>query len=347
MLNHGRVHFVNTKREMEFVALPAVERTKFSGKLANETLTQFLEALGGPTGNDPSLDYYVNNAITQKVPSIACSLSADWCFEDIESDAWQRRGHHVNGQLDTDARELLRGALIDLDRATLARLGSLPAAALAAFWTSWQVRRHLADFCYRVILARGGDVHIDTRPFVMALRWAAEKLAAYAHEVRLGAAVQEPLPDAPENPGIPEPQRTVVVPEPAVETRTLVRPQSCEQHDAVPGSQVTTTLIPAQEATRQMAVASQDQAATESVNRGGRPKGTPVNADKLRESRELADLTQEGLAKECEVSLSTIQRGEAGERWDEDTFTKVAGVLNTRTGKNNPVSPKDLKNLKN
>jgi DNA-binding XRE family transcriptional regulator len=135
--------------------------------------------------------------------------------------------------------------------------------------------------------------------------------------------------------------------EPAAETRTLVRPQPCEQHDTVPGSQATTTRIPAQEATGQMAVASQDQAATESVNRGGRPKGTHVDGKKLREFRELADLTQEGLAKECEVSLSTIQRGEAGERWDEDTITKVAGVLSTRTGKNNPVSPKDLKNLKN
>jgi hypothetical protein len=84
---------------MGFVALPVVERAKFSGTPANETLTQFLEALGKPNGNDPSLDYYVKNAIAQRVPSITCSLAADWCFEEIENDAWQRRGHHVNGQL--------------------------------------------------------------------------------------------------------------------------------------------------------------------------------------------------------------------------------------------------------
>jgi len=89
--------------------------------------------------------------------------------------------------------------------------------------------------------------------------------------------------------------------------------------------------------------AAEPSAARDSVNRGGRPKGTPVNRANLRRFCKLAGLTQVALAKECEVSLSTIGRAS----WSEEVFLLVAGELSRRTGKTNPVSPADLKNLEN
>jgi hypothetical protein len=75
----------------------------------------------------------------------------------------------------------------------------------------------------------------------------------------------------------------------------------------------------------------------------GRPKGTPVSGEKLRTFR--GKLSQLQFANECGVSLDTIQRGEAGDRWDEKTFITVAE--NITALKRKDVTPEDLKNRKN
>jgi transcriptional regulator with XRE-family HTH domain len=79
--------------------------------------------------------------------------------------------------------------------------------------------------------------------------------------------------------------------------------------------------------------------------RGGRPQGEPVDGEKLRKLRELAGLTQEALAGKCDLSEDTIQRGEAGGRWDDATFEIVANILSILTLQE--ISPEDLKNRKN
>ncbi|MGA2150159.1 MAG: helix-turn-helix transcriptional regulator [Bryobacteraceae bacterium] len=76
---------------------------------------------------------------------------------------------------------------------------------------------------------------------------------------------------------------------------------------------------------------------------GGRPSGTTVDSVRLRTYR--AQYSQEDFADKCGVSLGTIQRGEAGRRWDEKTFVTVAKNI-TALG-NKRVSPEDLKNRRN
>jgi hypothetical protein len=76
---------------------------------------------------------------------------------------------------------------------------------------------------------------------------------------------------------------------------------------------------------------------------GGRPKGIPVNGEKMRTLR--GKLPQHRFAAECGVSLDTIQRGEAGERWDEKTFITVAE--NITALRRERVTPEDLKNRTN
>jgi len=120
---------------------------------------------------------------------------------------WPYLGEH----LDDSPTQIVHRVLIDLETALHAR-----SPFWTSFWTSWNLHRHLADVCHYAIKARGGDVRADTRPWVEELRWAAEKLAAYAHEVELTknevrlVAVQEAPLDAPEDATLPRP--TVALP---------------------------------------------------------------------------------------------------------------------------------------
>jgi hypothetical protein len=78
------------------------------------------------------------------------------------------------------------------------------------------------------------------------------------------------------------------------------------------------------------------------AKKGGRPEGQLVDGRKLREYR--GKLSQEEFAEKCDVSLATIQRGEAGAPWTDRTFDDVAKTITLLIGK--PVTSEDLKNLK-
>jgi hypothetical protein len=79
-------------------------------------------------------------------------------------------------------------------------------------------------------------------------------------------------------------------------------------------------------------LAGQAGTATEagSTKSRGRPKRDRVNKDKLIKVR--GEYTQEDFAGKCDVSLSTIQRGEAGQAWEHQTFQKVAETVSQITG---------------
>lgn len=74
--------------------------------------------------------------------------------------------------------------------------------------------------------------------------------------------------------------------------------------------------------------------------RGGRPPGASVDAKKLKDYR--GETSQEGLAATCNVSVDSISRGEAGGRWSDEVFQRVARGLTTVL--NRPITPEDLKN---
>jgi hypothetical protein len=83
----------------------------------------------------------------------------------------------------------------------------------------------------------------------------------------------------------------------------------------------------------------------DSPKRGGRPRGKPVYGERLRNLRELAGLTQNGLAEACDMSVDTIQRGEAGERWPDRNFTAVADTLSRLMSRK--ISTRELQHRKN
>lgn len=91
-----------------------------------------------------------------------------------------------------------------------------------------------------------------------------------------------------------------------------------------------------------VALPSGAAAAKPEAKSGGRPRGTEVNAHELREYR--GEYSQPDFADKCGVALITLQRGEAGGRWDDRTFDKVARTIQTLTQK--PITSETLKNLR-
>ena len=77
--------------------------------------------------------------------------------------------------------------------------------------------------------------------------------------------------------------------------------------------------------------------------RSGRKPGTTVNAAKLKQYR--GNLSQEEFADKCGVSVDTIQRGEAGRRWGDRNFIRVAEAIELLTGRSFKLE--DLKNRTN
>lgn len=71
----------------------------------------------------------------------------------------------------------------------------------------------------------------------------------------------------------------------------------------------------------------------------GRPIGDAVGGDRLKGLR--GGISQEALAAACGVSTDTIQRGERGKRWSEDTFKRVADGLTKLLQRR--IVPDDLK----
>jgi len=66
---------------------------------------------------------------------------------------------------------------------------------------------------------------------------------------------------------------------------------------------------------------------------GGRPKGSPVNGEKIRECRNKIGMTQEQLALHCRLDVRVIQRGERGGPWSRGTLETVATIF-TQLGVN-------------
>ena len=77
--------------------------------------------------------------------------------------------------------------------------------------------------------------------------------------------------------------------------------------------------------------------------RGGRRLGVLVDGAKLKQYR--GNLSQLEFAEKCDVSVDTIQRGEAGARWSDKIFTVVAETISQLSEL--IVKPEDLKNRKN
>ena len=90
--------------------------------------------------------------------------------------------------------------------------------------------------------------------------------------------------------------------------------------------------------------------AVPATSRRGRKLRIPVNKERLRGYREKLKMTQAWFAQECDVDPNTIQRGEAGEGWESDTYANVASGITRMlkdAGFGEDVNPEDLQQPQN
>ncbi len=86
------------------------------------------------------------------LPSCACYLGLDWDFEAIAREASKGPGHRFEGRQVVSFAHQLREAVCELDNTLYNHHSGFSLSALSDFWQSWQVLRHIADFC-RILMA--------------------------------------------------------------------------------------------------------------------------------------------------------------------------------------------------
>jgi hypothetical protein len=92
----------------------------------------------------------IDRALRGRSVDYSCYLDADWRFDELETDAWRRLGHEYSGGVYRSLGEIILGAIHDLDAAFQKFHPDAPCAAASDFWRSWQVQRHIGEFCSRL-----------------------------------------------------------------------------------------------------------------------------------------------------------------------------------------------------
>jgi hypothetical protein len=82
---------------------------------------------------------------------VACDLGDDWKFHQLQTDANKSEGHIFRGRMIESLPHQLVMIGYDLETCLLKLYPDLPVQALAAFWTSWRVWQHIAEWCPKVL----------------------------------------------------------------------------------------------------------------------------------------------------------------------------------------------------
>lgn len=132
------------------------------------------------------LDAILQRVFSGSMPDYTCVLSKEWLFEEITEDAARRLGYEFDGRRHGSIAEIILKALHDLERSVLRYHPNASCEALAKFWTSWNLQRHLAELDERiqrsrVALLMSREPWRDTRA---ARELMNVQLAVYAHEIR-------------------------------------------------------------------------------------------------------------------------------------------------------------------
>jgi hypothetical protein len=118
------------------------------------------------------VDHTITEFFRSQSPELDCELGHDWQFDQIERDANLRQGHITRGTVIESPPHQLVIIAHELEASLIKLHPNLSARALAAFWRSWRVWRHLAE-ASEEIGAQGE-----------ALQFVYRQLSTYAHELK-------------------------------------------------------------------------------------------------------------------------------------------------------------------
>lgn len=94
----------------------------------------------------------------------ACCLDTDWDFPTLETIAKSLQGHDHTNRTPLSAQAVVFGALADFEDAISSRHGVLTSSAIGWFWQSWEVHRHIKQFCERLeISVTARRLGVDSR----------------------------------------------------------------------------------------------------------------------------------------------------------------------------------------
>ena len=134
----------------------------------------------------------IERSLTERLGDYACYLDDDWRFGEIDVDAWKRPGHEYAIKRYRGIGEIVVEAVYDVEKAFEKLHPDAPCAMVAAFWRSWQVQRHVANFCAELaesgtalILAGSGRNAKNQANFARVHVY--RQLAAFAQELLDGA----------------------------------------------------------------------------------------------------------------------------------------------------------------
>jgi hypothetical protein len=97
-------------------------------------------------------------AVQDRTGEYRSFLGEDWSFSEIEADAEQRSGHEYAAIRYGSFAQIVADVILDLEAALLRLHRDLSHRQVEIFWTSYQVHRHVADFCAR--LAKSGKAEL-------------------------------------------------------------------------------------------------------------------------------------------------------------------------------------------
>jgi hypothetical protein len=168
--------------------VPVSRAADYHGPKCNRTLRDFLPA--DAVGPMPALniDEEIDRAFEGRSANYTCYLDADWRFDEIERDASRRVGHEYGGRRHGSIGGIVVKAIHDVEASFQKLHPNVPCAAVADFWRSWQIQRHIADFCSRLADSHtaqllAGDWVEGAKEAERARVHVYRQLAAFAHEV--------------------------------------------------------------------------------------------------------------------------------------------------------------------
>jgi len=161
-------------------------------KCSSRSFSEFLPATEiFPATQD--MNDLLNRIFDGMMPDYTCLLAEQWLFGEMEKDAMKRVGHQFEGRKHKNVVEIVLKSLYDFEHSLSLFHPNASCEAIAKFWTSWNVQRHLAEFTERIkesptVLSLTREPRTDARSAGEQMKI---ELAVYAHEISPAKSAEE------------------------------------------------------------------------------------------------------------------------------------------------------------
>ncbi len=156
---------------------------------AGPTFTEFLERNGGlAVWPSEEVEASVERFLDGREPSVECCLASEWRIEEVTRDTELMPGHEFAGRALKSLAHQIAMVVDDLQAALRRRHSNISVSAEAAFLQSWEVLRHIAEFCGKR-LARSAEA----TAFIQTIKPQSTHVNRYVENARRAIHLQLPV----------------------------------------------------------------------------------------------------------------------------------------------------------